>query len=56
MISLAAASYSVAVSTIAVISPLDSVSLSFTSDKAVYLKAESVKLTIVLENLSLRDV
>lgn len=56
MIILTAVLLSVAVSTIAVGSPPDSVSLSLTSDKAVYLQGESVKLTIVLENLSLRDV
>lgn len=56
MILLTAVSLSVAVSTIALGSPPDSVSLSLTSDKAVYSKGESIKLTIVLENLSLRDV
>jgi hypothetical protein len=56
MISLTSVLVSVAASTIALGSPLDSVSLSLSSDKAVYLKGESVKLTIVLENLSFRDV
>ena len=43
-------------STVALGSPPDSLALSLSSDKSVYSKGESVKLTIVLENLSLRDL
>ena len=56
MVLLTALLLSIAVSTVAFGSPPDSISLSLTSDKAIYFKGESIKLTIMLENRSLRDV
>jgi uncharacterized protein (DUF58 family) len=55
MSSLATTLLTTAVSMVAFVSLPDSISLSLTSDKTVYFKGENVKLTITLENRSLRD-
>ena len=56
MTSSTAVLLSVALATAPLGSPPDSVSLSLSSDKSVYSKGESVKLTVILENLSVHDL